>query len=813
MDGNLTKQPIDERVIRILNLEDVFDLDYETYYALLKEVLVEITSGKRSIPSEEVEVLKESLKEARNKRKDGRFEPVKKPKKINAGNISNLKMLPGSGGALVKYDKNLNAERPKVNYFDLIIKSLDNIVEILSENFKFDQKERENNRKRAESEKREKRENALEKVKKTLGTIVNTAKKFLSPLQEIFDRIIRFITFVILGRAFVALMKWLGDPNNKSKIETLGKLLKTFWPAILAALVLFTNPFGKFVRVIIGMIAKFSIRMLKLIPKLLRVTKSAGPAALSFATKHPLLTGAVLSAGGAYFASQQNTQRREDFKKTDPNIVTPGSGKTPGGSQLMQESILQRGIGAFKLGGPIKPIKLAYGYNGIDSNTGEKVSGAGPDTQLILARPREVVLTPEDQDDIYQRTGLDIAHYVSGRKPKFVKSSNIKFGGQGYAGGGIIQRFDQGGIVGNQSPKINESDYNTLLAISALEDTNPQGRADVAQSLYNRMFAVQKYGVNFNQKSGSLKDIINAGGQFEPTFSNKSDWLNIKDRNSAAIAIMNSAKGKQYKWDIKEANNQLNATEKALKNPEYQALAQKHVGGRTFFLGTSQQKNMKPGDVLRGPEQNFFSPWLTEGTPYDKERRNIAAPIPKMLLPKENPKNKPDKKTSQSLFGGIIRRIQQGVQSLFNFGSFNRKKSGGEITENTGMDIVGATRDRQLLPPILAEPGESHYIFSKVATQNGAVEAAKLIESHLNPNSTAAQLGYKSKKIPLITPLPQGMSSSKGMVSTLPPITKSVGGSQGLPTEDNTGVFFSPVSPASIETRKLYYDLLGISAG
>lgn len=117
-----------------------------------------------------------------------------------------------------------------------------------------------------------------------------------------------------------------------------------------------------------------------------------------------------------------------------------------------------------------------------------------------------------------------------------------------------------GGLVGGN--KMSGADYHSLLAISALEDDKPQGRADVAQSIYNRVLAGQKYNVNFYQKSNTIKDHILAEGQYQPTFTNPMDWRNIKDKKTAAIAVMNSAKGKQYKWKLSDAMKELDNTEK-----------------------------------------------------------------------------------------------------------------------------------------------------------------------------------------------------------------------------------------------------------
>ena len=76
----------------------------------------------------------------------------------------------------------------------------------------------------------------------------------------------------------------------------------------------------------------------------------------------------------------------------------------------------------------------------------------------------------------------------------------------------------------------------------------------------------------------------------------------IQDLESAAVAVMNA------KVSYDTAMKMLLETDKALSNSSLQMRAAKHVGGRTFFLGTSQHKYMEPenGDVLRNKDDNFF---------------------------------------------------------------------------------------------------------------------------------------------------------------------------------------------------------------
>ena len=196
-------------------------------------------------------------------------------------------------------------------------------------------------------------------------------------------------------------------------------------------------------------------------------------------------------------------------------------------------------------------------------------------------------------------------------------------GGGGNGGG-------TGGPGLTEGPKMNTADYYSLLAISALEDDDPQGRADVAQALYNRLEG-HKAGSNYFQKDNSLKSHIVAKQQFEPTFYNKSDWHKIVNMETAITALIMSKKGRERNWTRDYAMKVLMETEKSLLNPELQMKAAEHVKGRTYFLGTSEQVNMQSGDVLRNPTDNFFSMWYDENNLYGQGGVPSAASIPSRM--------------------------------------------------------------------------------------------------------------------------------------------------------------------------------------
>jgi len=827
-------ESIDERILKLIGLEETFDIDYGTYIQLLRERLIRVTAGEENLPDEDFTLLRDELKRVKLKEREKtvRIKPEKllnKKSVAPTAKISTRKLLPPSTGALVK-QPDIKQESKEQRKQDGILVRIDekvgSILETLISLNKLQDKKIQTDRKERENKKREEKENRLEKGRKM---ITGAVQKMIAPFQNILDRIWKFIYFTLLGRAFTMLMNWFADPKNKKKVEVLGRFLKDWWPALLAAFALFMTPFGGFVRGIVGIVAGFSGRLIKIIPQLLNIVKGLGRVAPIISNPAVLFPAAVTA--GAIGANEITGQRKAASVQAENKArAQTGRGLGVQGTDTMGTKVPSVGnmgpttpyglLQGAKRGAVIQP---GFGYGGIDKNTGTSITGAGPDTQLIAARPGEVVLTPEDQKVIYKKTGFDVGGYVKNRTPSFIKTSNIRISGKTPLMniGGIVG-FNKGGVVGG-APTINVPDYHSLLAIAALEADNPQGRSDVAQSIYNRLFAAKNYSVNFNQDQNTIKNIIAAPGQYEPTFKNRGDWLGIKDLQSAATAIMNSPKGIKNKWSMKEAIAQLRETEAALKNTAFQSKSQKHVGGRAYFLGTSQHKNMKSGDVLRGEKDNFFSPWYLEGTQYDKERRNIAAPIPNMLLPKASIQKKSPKQPN------LLQRISSGIMGLFS--SPAKAKTGmqgggfvnlglGMIKENTGMkspSYNGSADRRQVLhQPLSIQPGEFdlRLIIPRDAVDNGAVPLIKNTINHIiadkdsNSNSAKLGLGNKTTNVPQITPY---STDSVTSMITLPPIKQSVGNMQVPSSPTGVPVFSAiPSDSSALSTRKSYADMYGL---
>ena len=448
-EDDLVSEEVDERVLGLLGLDDVFDIDYGTYISLLKERLVASRNFDKKLSSEEDELLVSEFKKVKGK--VGRFKL--KRKKVTADEIGVTGPIRVSQNKFLLAGKAVIPEpqETKEDSDDIkgIEKALDNLLKSITLQNKEKKKASDDERKKSEDRRRRTREGELEKPLTQLKAL---AKKIIAPAQGILDRIFRFIKFTLLGYAFNQLVKWFSDPKNADKIKTLGRFLKDWWPSLLAAYGLFATPFGKFVRVTLKMLRTF-------IPQIVR-----------FIAAHPFLAATAAAGVGAYVMSQKNESYREELKKTEPSIVTPKetkeTGKTPGAPQLQQEQVFQRGLGgAFKGGGIVPRIKKSFfgggliekeidardiafeGGGGISEDSGVKIKGAGVDTQLIAARPGEVVMSKEAVDKYGSNFFLDLNRRGGGTNvPRMV--NNIQLA----SGGGIIKKtiksYQGGGMLG-----------------------------------------------------------------------------------------------------------------------------------------------------------------------------------------------------------------------------------------------------------------------------------------------------------------------------------------------------------------------------
>ena len=471
--NNLIEEKIDEVVLRALGLDDVFDLDYGTYQTLLKERMMADRMG-RKMDTSEVEAVTNEYKRVKNK--TGRFHVNAKKvsasafktrvKKSTATPIrQTTRLLPGTTFAKLqtqqKYLKSTGAPPPggsivpsspgvlaKTSYtynFKKIEGGLDEISKTLkgSDNF---EKEKEKKRKQEEGRKKKKdRESTLEK---TIGAIAKIGKKILEPLKGPLDYIINWIKWTFLGKVVHNLLNWMSDPANTKKMESIGRFMKDWWPALVGAYLIFGNSLGRFVSKLIFTVGAFTARMtLAAIPKLLKVIRS------------PLGMGAMLFGAGAAIPMLMPETVDEQERKTDKAVAEKGKDKVRAELERKANNpnVFERLTGQdaeakeqlYKMDtGQTKSYGFAKGGK-VTTQSGTDIKGAGVDTQLIAARPGEVVINKPTVDALGAPFFLALNQKYGGtnaNKPKLAKNvQSAAFGGM------VLPAFANGGQVSTGS--------------------------------------------------------------------------------------------------------------------------------------------------------------------------------------------------------------------------------------------------------------------------------------------------------------------------------------------------------------------------
>lgn len=413
---DLVDEYVDERIIRILGLGQVFDIDYSTYLTLLKEKLVQIDIGAAPIARDEQMLLQSEFSRVRGK--VGRFKL--NAKKVSAGAIVGTRPINVSKDKFFLTSSAVIPESPGVKKVseDLtsIQESLDKILAEIREDNKQEKRQAELQRREELRTRRVNREKLLEKSQKKVAGIVS---KLFTPVRGILDSIFRFIFFGLLGKAFGSFVDWFSDPKNKEKVDTMFRFLKDFWPGILGGLALFFTPLGGFVRGIIGILRRFTPLLSKLILKNPKVAA--------------LTLGTVAGIGGLKYLADQIGGDEGEVVEPVPQYFNGGIVDTvPNIIRNITSSPISISNIGFASGGPIR------------QTSGIKITGAGPDTQLIAAQPGEFVISKRAVDTYGPKFFMDLNRSAGGTNmPNF--ANGIQFA----SGGGMV-----GGLEGSSTKKF-----------------------------------------------------------------------------------------------------------------------------------------------------------------------------------------------------------------------------------------------------------------------------------------------------------------------------------------------------------------------
>ena len=325
---------------------------------------------------------------------------------------------------------------------------------------------------------------AENKMESPIKGLKNVASKALAPVQSVFDRLIKFLTSILLGKLLLNFVDYVGDPQNKKQLDILGRFIGDWWPTLLAAFVLFATPLGGLIKFVVA--------------KLLTVTgfmlKKGIPAALKAIAKNPWAAGAIALGGLAAFGiSKMNGEGDKKEESVVPKDTTSGDiNSVPesvweGEGMNVMPNASQQGAdagGGWKIGdmvgysggGQIVPmtpgVPLFNNGGEITPKSGQRVKGAEPDTQLIAAQPGEVMMSkgavqkygaetllgmnaaaggsnvPEIAENVQKMSGGGL---VAGPKPQPMKPQKVDLGNKDAATVDLTPPKD--GVDGAQGPE------------------------------------------------------------------------------------------------------------------------------------------------------------------------------------------------------------------------------------------------------------------------------------------------------------------------------------------------------------------------
>jgi len=381
---------------KAISASSFFGKDRYEYY--LNELLTEQTLGGQKLSKEQ---LKEGFSRRKNKISFEKFvdkivttkaakaavsSPGKGPSPAAGGGMNGPRgnaIVRSPSGVLQKY----TGVSQKVGVgieedISAIAKYMSSIADTLTIQKKVDNDASAYEKRKSEQEKRKLAENKLEK---RFEGLKKAAEKIIAPVKSLLDRIIQFFTTVILGRIVYKLVEWLGDEKNASKVKSIIRFVKDWWPALLGSYILFGTSFGKLVRGLTGIVGRFIFQLGKVaIPRLLSVISKNPLASLIVGTS---VAGTLARTGERERLKPELDKQRVSVEKTDKDTSAPWYQKL-GASFAKQElttgqqrqSIVAPVPGAMFSGGGLAN-GFVSGEKGID-----KVPAMLSDGEFVMSR-------------------------------------------------------------------------------------------------------------------------------------------------------------------------------------------------------------------------------------------------------------------------------------------------------------------------------------------------------------------------------------------------------------------------------------------
>ena len=851
---DLVDEQIDERILRLLGLEYIFDIDYDTYTSLLKEKMVAARMAKTQIPTEEAELLTNEYKKIRGKK--GRF----KVKKITAQslkrgsavgvNLGKQKALVGKPlKALPPADKMTGGSDIKE-----IIDALAEIIKSLTSQNKLAKDSAEKSRIAGEAGQRGAKESRLEKGFKFA---IKAAEKIIAPIKSLLDRIIDFFVAIFVGRALIKLLDWFSDSKNQDKIKAIGRFLGDQWPKLLALYIMFGTGLGKFVGFLTKIVIRGGIKLAAAAAGLLAkagVGKAAG-AAKFLGGKYGKLLGAGLEVAATVGTTMAVSKGIENFggiggeeQKTQGysggGFVIP---KFAGGGLNFKGMMGGAGMGAM-----FGPLGMLLGAGLGSGKIQETVSGLiggkkGVDKVPAMLTDGEFVMSR----GAVQKYGVDTLESMNAagggtNQPKIVSGTTYAKGGGlvKMQGGGFLDTLGGLGVPGtgtimaprSSGPRDIRGNQQTDPGFQSKFLGIPLGSPTSGASSRFGMTAPLGPGGDVGGYTEAQKKRYTSrtGSSFVPT-SYAGSISGAMGDSHLRFPGLPSLQNKK----IEIPDYMMPSQTSVSRSPKKPNLIRESQDTASKLSAISREKIRMTNELLgRGSatETNYLGATKMLGNQlgYSNRAEQIKRLKEQGLLPK---------KQGGGLFGGTktpsteehpyLRqvRLEKAMKGLPPGKGFTGKydmhgnptgygvRGGGLIRENTGIDIPGGGADRQ---NVRVQPGE--YIIPKRVVDTVGVNLLDKRVANIDKNSNPSKLGAGRQIEPQSPPIsrlnpaqiqtqnnvpkinPPSKSKVKVVYATspggMPKLNTSSGASPSVPS-------FSAVHPNS-ESRRRSAAVLGV---
>ena len=439
-EEDLVGEDVDDVILRLLGLEDVVDIDYDTYKTLLKEKMMAGRMTDSQMPTEEVELLTDEYK--RVKSKTGRFKVNKKTVSADsffdrgeAADVETDKPVVTPAGLLPsaqkisktveeeqeaqveeKDDFNQKVLAPSLQKIDENIQS---ILDTLRKQYDLEKKESDRDERLANKDKASKREAKLEGGKSKSGFMSGALNRIAKPVSDLFGMIEKFIINTLLGGLILRVMDIINDPH-----KYLNPIKQFFIDIIkwIESTVQFVVdiPYNMYNSIATGLNAG------------LQNIENAINDALAFFKQAPMDPGPRLPA----LEAPQIQIPIPGILKLEPTNAQQQVQQQTGGGGVMGES---------PMAAPV-PIDITEGGK-IENTSSNKIKGFGVDTQLVAAQPGEIMMSNK-AGDLYGRDNLLAANAAAGGN-NTAKYGSMQMPGMGLGLSDGIQTMKDGGAVSN----------------------------------------------------------------------------------------------------------------------------------------------------------------------------------------------------------------------------------------------------------------------------------------------------------------------------------------------------------------------------